>query len=92
MLSAETKSASLLATPCMQSLISLIFSRQRYVLGDNAMHKMARSSVFLSGLGGLGVEIGKSSSEHWCAGSTYNTVVGSLKCKDLHKLFNPVDT
>ena len=35
-------------------------SRQRYVLGDSAMQKMARSSVFLSGLGGLGVEIGKS--------------------------------
>lgn len=34
-------------------------SRQRYVLGDNAMQKMARSSVFLSGLGGLGIEIGK---------------------------------
>ena len=33
-------------------------SRQRYVLGDHAMHEMARSSVFLSGLGGLGVEIG----------------------------------
>lgn len=36
-------------------------SRQRYVLGDNAMHKIAKSSVFVSGLGGLGVEIGESS-------------------------------
>ncbi len=34
-------------------------SRQRYVLGDHAMQQMARSSVFLSGLGGLGVEIGE---------------------------------
>ena len=34
-------------------------SRQRYMLGDGAMLKMARSNVFLSGLGGLGVEIGK---------------------------------
>uniref|UniRef100_A0A3B4BJG6 Ubiquitin-like modifier-activating enzyme 6 n=1 Tax=Periophthalmus magnuspinnatus TaxID=409849 RepID=A0A3B4BJG6_9GOBI len=31
--------------------------RQRYVLGDVAMHQMAQSSVFLSGMGGLGVEI-----------------------------------
>uniref|UniRef100_A0A673CAD6 Ubiquitin-like modifier-activating enzyme 6 n=1 Tax=Sphaeramia orbicularis TaxID=375764 RepID=A0A673CAD6_9TELE len=29
----------------------------RYVLGDSAMHQMAQSSVFLSGMGGLGVEI-----------------------------------
>ena len=34
-------------------------SRQRYVLGDSAMHKMARSTVFISGMAGLGVEIGK---------------------------------
>ena len=33
-------------------------SRQRYVLGDSAMHKMARSTVFISGMAGLGVEIG----------------------------------
>lgn len=33
-------------------------SRQRYVLGDNAMHQMAQSSVFLSGMGALGIEIG----------------------------------
>uniref|UniRef100_A0A667Y6N1 Ubiquitin like modifier activating enzyme 6 n=1 Tax=Myripristis murdjan TaxID=586833 RepID=A0A667Y6N1_9TELE len=35
-----------------------LYSRQRYVLGDNAMQQMAQSSVFLSGMGGLGVEIG----------------------------------
>lgn len=33
-------------------------SRQRYVLGDSAMQQMAQSSVFLSGMGGLGIEIG----------------------------------
>uniref|UniRef100_A0A8C6YRS6 Ubiquitin-like modifier-activating enzyme 6 n=1 Tax=Nothoprocta perdicaria TaxID=30464 RepID=A0A8C6YRS6_NOTPE len=33
--------------------------RQRYVLGDTAMQKMAQSHVFLSGIGGLGVEIAK---------------------------------
>ncbi|CAL9700275.1 unnamed protein product [Knipowitschia caucasica] len=36
-----------------------LYSRQRYVLGDHAMQQMARSSVFLSGMGGLGVEIAK---------------------------------
>ena len=35
-----------------------LYSRQRYVLGDQAMKKMATSKVFLSGLGGVGVEIG----------------------------------
>uniref|UniRef100_A0A8C5FQD7 Ubiquitin-activating enzyme E1 C-terminal domain-containing protein n=1 Tax=Gadus morhua TaxID=8049 RepID=A0A8C5FQD7_GADMO len=35
-----------------------LYSRQRYVLGDTAMQKMAQSSVFLSGMGGLGIEIG----------------------------------
>ena len=33
-------------------------SRQRYVLGDNAMKKMAQSDIFISGMGGLGIEIG----------------------------------
>ena len=36
-----------------------VSSRQRYVLGDSAMHKMARASVFISGMAGLGVEIGR---------------------------------
>lgn len=35
------------------------YSRQRYVLGDTAMQKMAKSHIFLSGMGGLGLEIGK---------------------------------
>ena len=33
-------------------------SRQRYVLGDGAMQRMARASVLLYGVGGLGIEIG----------------------------------
>eukprot|EP01128_Nolandella_sp_AFSM9_P004178 TRINITY_DN1830_c0_g1_i1.p1 TRINITY_DN1830_c0_g1~~TRINITY_DN1830_c0_g1_i1.p1 ORF type:complete len:1025 (+),score=229.32 TRINITY_DN1830_c0_g1_i1:40-3114(+) len=36
-----------------------LYSRQLYVLGADAMKKMADSHVFLSGLGGLGVEIAK---------------------------------
>jgi len=33
-------------------------SRQRYVLGDSAMHSLAQSNVLVYGLGGLGIEIG----------------------------------
>eukprot|EP01100_Stratorugosa_tubuloviscum_P003851 TRINITY_DN1936_c2_g1_i2.p1 TRINITY_DN1936_c2_g1~~TRINITY_DN1936_c2_g1_i2.p1 ORF type:complete len:1019 (-),score=473.16 TRINITY_DN1936_c2_g1_i2:43-3066(-) len=36
-----------------------LYSRQRYVLGDVAMKRMARSNVLLIGLGCLGVEIAK---------------------------------
>lgn len=36
-----------------------LYSRQRYVLGDVAMKKMAQSKVFVSGMDGLGVEIAK---------------------------------
>uniref|UniRef100_A0A4W4HCZ8 Ubiquitin-like modifier-activating enzyme 6 n=1 Tax=Electrophorus electricus TaxID=8005 RepID=A0A4W4HCZ8_ELEEL len=46
--------------------------RQRYVLGDSAMHQMAQSSVFLSGMGTLGVEIAK------------NIVLAGVKVVTLH--------
>ncbi|KAH3830157.1 hypothetical protein DPMN_103395 [Dreissena polymorpha] len=36
-----------------------LYSRQRYVLGDGAMQRMAKSSVLLYGVGGLGIEIAK---------------------------------
>lgn len=35
-------------------------SRQRYVLGDGAMHKLSQANVLIVGLGGVGVEVGKS--------------------------------
>lgn len=35
-----------------------LYSRQRYVLGDSAMQRMASSRVLISGLGGVGVECG----------------------------------
>lgn len=36
-----------------------LYSRQRYVLGDSAMKRMAQSSILVYGLGGLGIEIAK---------------------------------
>ncbi|KAF7261001.1 hypothetical protein EG68_01616 [Paragonimus skrjabini miyazakii] len=36
-----------------------LYSRQRCVLGEDAMRKMSESKVFLYGLGGLGIEIAK---------------------------------
>ena len=49
----------MLLNHCEQLSCLYLLSRQRYMLGDGAMIKMAQSKVFLSGLGGLGVEIGK---------------------------------
>ena len=39
--------------------IYIVFSRQRYVLGDGAMQKLAKANVLIIGLGGVGVEVGK---------------------------------
>ena len=49
-----------------------LYSRQRYVLGDGAMEKMAVSNVLVSGLGGLGMEIAK------------NVVLAGVKSITLH--------
>ncbi|XP_062865242.1 ubiquitin-like modifier-activating enzyme 6 [Trichomycterus rosablanca] len=49
-----------------------MLSRQRYVLGDSAMQQMAQSSVFLSGMGALGIEIAK------------NIVLAGVKAVTLH--------
>uniref|UniRef100_F7GVQ7 E1 ubiquitin-activating enzyme n=1 Tax=Macaca mulatta TaxID=9544 RepID=F7GVQ7_MACMU len=46
-----------------------LYSRQRYVLGDTAMQKMAKSYVFLSGMGGLGLEIEKC--QAWDLGTNF---------------------
>ena len=48
-----------LVNKCLITQMPYFFSRQRYMLGDGAMMKMAQANVFLSGLGGLGVEIGE---------------------------------
>ena len=49
-----------------------LYSRQLYVLGHDAMKRMARSSVLIAGLGGLGVEIAK------------NIILGGVKEVTLH--------
>lgn len=49
-----------------------LYSRQLYVLGHDAMRRMASSNVLISGLGGLGVEIAK------------NVILGGVKSVTLH--------
>ncbi|CAL1539269.1 unnamed protein product [Lymnaea stagnalis] len=49
-----------------------LYSRQLYVLGHEAMRKMASSNVLVSGMGGLGVEISK------------NVVLGGVKSVTIH--------
>lgn len=49
-----------------------LYSRQLYVLGHDAMRRMATSEVLISGLGGLGVEVAK------------NVILGGVKSVTLH--------
>lgn len=49
-----------------------LYSRQLYVLGHEAMRKMAFSNVLVSGMGGLGVEIAK------------NVILGGVKSVTIH--------
>lgn len=49
-----------------------LYSRQLYVLGHDAMQRMARSNVLICGLGGLGVEIAK------------NVILGGVRSVMLH--------
>ncbi|XP_033645283.1 ubiquitin-like modifier-activating enzyme 1 [Asterias rubens] len=49
-----------------------LYSRQLYVLGHDAMKRMNRSDVLISGMGGLGVEIAK------------NIVLGGVKSLTIH--------
>nr|XP_027201221.1 ubiquitin-like modifier-activating enzyme 1 [Dermatophagoides pteronyssinus]XP_027201222.1 ubiquitin-like modifier-activating enzyme 1 [Dermatophagoides pteronyssinus] len=49
-----------------------LYSRQLYVLGHDAMKRMAKSSVLIAGIGGLGVEIAK------------NIILGGVKEVTLH--------
>lgn len=49
-----------------------LYSRQLYVLGHEAMRRMATSDVLISGLGGLGVEVAK------------NVILAGVKSVTLH--------
>ena len=49
-----------------------LYSRQLYVLGHEAMKKMAKANILISGMRGLGVEIAK------------NVVLGGVKAVTLH--------
>merc|ERR1719411_1750484 len=49
-----------------------LYSRQLYVLGHEAMRKMAQSNVLISGMKGLGVEIAK------------NIILGGVRSVALH--------
>ncbi|XP_069486598.1 ubiquitin-like modifier-activating enzyme 6 isoform X1 [Ambystoma mexicanum] len=60
-----------MATDTME-IDDALYSRQRYVLGDTAMQKMAQSKIFLNGMGGLGVEIAK------------NIVLAGIKALTIH--------
>ena len=55
-----------------------LYSRQLYVLGHQAMKKMANSNVLISGLKGLGAEIAK------------NVILGGVKSVTLHDTENVV--
>ena len=49
-----------------------LYSRQLYVLGHEAMRRMAASNILISGLKGLGVEVAK------------NVILGGVKTVCLH--------
>lgn len=60
----------------IQEIDEDLYSRQLYVLGHEAMRRMASSDVLISGLGGLGVEIAK------------NVILGGVKSVTLHDQVN----
>lgn len=59
-----------------KSLDESFYSRQLYVLGYDAMRRMASSSILISGLGGLGVEIAK------------NVILAGVKSVTLHDVID----
>ncbi|XP_049960406.1 ubiquitin-like modifier-activating enzyme 1 [Schistocerca serialis cubense] len=57
---------------CAPEIDEGLYSRQLYVLGHDAMRRMASSNVLISGLGGLGVEVAK------------NVILGGVRAVTLH--------
>lgn len=70
--SSNTKKAMANGDNKSQEIDESLYSRQLYVLGHEAMKKMAVSDVLISGLGGLGVEIAK------------NVILAGVKSVTLH--------
>lgn len=60
------------STQSGQDIDEGLYSRQLYVLGHDAMRRMAISDVLISGMGGLGVEVAK------------NVILGGVKSVTLH--------
>ena len=70
----------------------------RYVLGHDAMRKMGKSNVLISGMKGLGVEVGKQMQLqhlHRCSishDSGYSLITGpfeySIKLSMIHDMFS----
>lgn len=60
------------SAPSGSDIDESLYSRQLYVLGHEAMRKMAFSNVLISGMGGLGVEIAK------------NVILGGVKSVTIH--------
>lgn len=65
------------SVPVVGDIDESLYSRQLYVLGHDAMRRMASSDVLICGLGGLGVEVAK------------NVILGGVKSVTLH---DTVDT
>lgn len=59
-------------SPAPQEIDEGLYSRQLYVLGHDAMRRMATSDVLISGMGGLGVEVAK------------NVILAGVKSVTLH--------
>ncbi|XP_050732741.1 ubiquitin-like modifier-activating enzyme 1 isoform X1 [Eriocheir sinensis] len=68
--------ATMAANGAGQDIDESLYSRQLYVLGHDAMRRMASSDILISGLGGLGVEIAK------------NVILGGVKSVTLHDTKN----
>ncbi|KAK7102589.1 ubiquitin-like modifier-activating enzyme 1 [Littorina saxatilis] len=70
--SASTNSVDMEKNGAANDIDESLYSRQLYVLGHEAMRKMANSNVLISGMRGLGVEIAK------------NVILGGVKSVTIH--------
>ena len=68
----STLSAANLSNNGNSTIDEGLYSRQLYVLGHEAMRRMAATEVLISGIGGLGVEVAK------------NVILGGVKAVTIH--------